>query len=540
MSDEEKSKAQLVQELAELRQRVAEMEKEKAAHQQAEEALRAREESYRSVIENVHDIVYSARPDGTVFFASPNVRTFTGFELEEVIGHNLLEFVHPDDRERVLGDYEKTLTTGAEFPTVFRLTKKDGSYFYVEEFGKTIREGNEVAGVTGIVRDITERQQLKEQLNQSQKMQAVGQLTSGIAHNFNNMLMGIMGNLEVALLHASESQKPRLEAADRYAQRGAEMVKQLMVFSHRGTSLDEQQPLEINSVIHDMVAICRKTFDRKIDLDVNLPAPSPVVLGDTSQLGQVFLNLCLNAQDALKGIEGRVPRIKITAGAAHYHAEDIPHPGLLPGEYVQVRVSDNGVGMDEDTRERVFEPFFTTKEIGKGTGLGLATAFTIVRQHGGWIRVESQSGAGTTFSVYLPGTGQAGVPEVIEESEAVSGGTETILVIDDDQENRNVLSFVLERHGYTVLLGADGKEGLDIFQHERDRIALVLLDLVLPKMSGQNVLTRILALDPDAKVVVSTGISVDEAELAGAKAILTKPYRSKQVLQTLRRVLDQG
>ena len=504
---------------------------------QVEEQLRESEGRLKILFEYAPDGYFLNDLKGTFLDGNKAAEEIVGYKREELIGQSFLKLKLLPTAQ--IPRAAKALASNAlgkpSGPDEFTLNRKDGTQRLVEIRTYPVKISGQSV-VLGIARDITERKQLEEQLHQSQKMEAVGQLTAGIAHNFNNMLMGIMGNLDLALLEATASQKQRLLAADRYALRGAEMVGQLMGFSYPGASA--QEVVEIKSIIDDMLAICRKTFDQKIEIDVEMPCPLPTILGNATQLGHVFLNLLLNARDALAGVSGRTLNIKVELDSLSYHTEEeVPNTTALPGQYIRVRVSDNGAGMDRERRERVFEPFFTTKVVGKGTGLGLATTYAIVSQHRGWIEVESQIEVGTTFSVYLPVAQEAPVPVEAENDGIQLGGTETILLIDDDEESRNTLSSMLNHHGYTVLTGTDGRNGIEIFQHERDRIDLVLLDLVMPKMSGQEVLPRILDLDPDMKVVISTGISVYEAQLPGSTAILTKPYHAKQVLQTLRNVL---
>ena len=316
------------------------------------------------------------------------------------------------------------------------------------------------------------------------------------------------------------------------------MVKQFMTFSHRGEPV-EQTPVEINALVHYVVSMCRKTFDRKIEINVEIPEQPLMVLGNAGQLEQILLNLCLNARDALGSASRGEPCIRIEVDPIHYDTEEeVPHPQASPGLYIRTRVSDNGTGMDQETQERVFEPFFTTKEAGIGTGLGLATAYAIVHHYHGWLEVQSQPGVGTTFAVYLPATEKTAEVKEEEKDEEIRGGTETILIIDDEEAIRNILAAMLEGQGYTVVLGADGRDGLEVFRREQDRIDLVLLDMIMPRMSGEEVLAEMVALDPEVKVVVSTGISAEELQTEAAKAILSKPYRAVRVLQTVRQVLD--
>lgn len=403
------------------------------------------------------------------------------------------------------------------------------------------------AAVDDLQREITEREKaqeenalLEKQLRQSQKLQAIGQLTAGIAHNFNNMLMVILGNVGVTRQQAPTPLKPHLQDAEAAALKAAQMVKELMTFSRRREDI-ECTPISVDDLLSDTLAICRKTIDPQIDLELQLADDGPMVLGDTGQLEQVLLNFCLNSRDALEGVDDRPPRIVMRAETRRFdRPQDLPHPDAAPGAYVRICVEDNGCGMSEETRERALEPFFTTKEVERGTGLGLATAYGIIQQHSGWIEVDSILGEGTCMSFYLPATHISGAPAQEGSGTALQlGGKETILVIDDEEDIRKLLSSILKRYNYEVLLGVDGRQGLDLFKRERHRVDLVLLDLLMPRMSGREVLSEMLDLDPGTKVVVSTGIAQEDLTSVGAREIIFKPYQEVEILQTLRRVLDE-
>ena len=367
------------------------------------------------------------------------------------------------------------------------------------------------------------RQTLAEQLLQSQKMEAVGQLTAGIAHNFNNMLQVVAGNLELASANADDENQPHLAAALASTLEAAGMIQELMLFSRHAPA--ERNELDVHTVIDEVAAICRRTFDRRIDLVVHRRGDAIVVLGNPGQLRQVFLNLCLNARDAVDGHGGN-PRIEIDISSIDGASQDFASaPGFRPGPHARISVTDNGVGMTEETRARVFEPFFTTKMVGEGTGLGLATVYAIVRDHESWLECSSEPEVGTSFAVYLP---------LVEAGEAVEAetahprltekGSETILVIDDEELVRDVMRQMLEGSGYTVLLGVDGDDGLEVFRRHREDISLVVLDLSMPNRSGAEVLADLTVTAPEIPVLVATG-RIDLADgLPGATAVVGKPF----------------
>jgi len=389
-------------------------------------------------------------------------------------------------------------------------------------------------------RQIDEREVLEEQLRQAQKMEAVGQLTAGIAHNFNNLLQGIIGNVGLCLEEASQALQPLLEDVEKAGFRAAEMVQQLMVFSRQGVQ-PLYAPVDTKPLMQEAVGICHKTFDRRIRIDLEETGLDARVMGNRGQLEQVFLNLLINARDALLSHESRPPIIRVRSdviaveGSESEAEVETVHRS---GSYVRLRVEDNGEGMDAETRARIFEPFFTTKEVDVGTGLGLSTAYGIVRQHGGWIECDSEPSAGSVFSIFLPLWTETvdGEGEMKEVGELE--GDETILVIEDEEIVRKTTILVLQRYGYTALEAADGIEGLDVLQQEGERIDLVLLDLSMPRLSGPEVLAEIRALRPELKVVLCTGYTSTERDFEGIAGVVQKPFKGEELARAVRDALD--
>ena len=385
---------------------------------------------------------------------------------------------------------------------------------------------------------MAERHLLEEQLRQAQKMEAVGQLTAGIAHNFNNLLQGILGNVSLSLAEAPDLLKPLLEDAESAGNRAAEMVRQLMVFSRQGIQ-PAYEPVDVAALLRDVVDICRRTFDRRIHIQVREPRAPVQVAGSRGQLEQTLMNLLINARDALDVGATRQPSIRVSAESVTCGPDErVSGERLKPGAYVRIRVQDSGRGIDPEIRERVFEPFFTTKEVGAGTGLGLSMVYGIVHQHGGAIDCASEPEAGSTFSVYLPVMVRE--EKVYSEADAapVERGAETILVIDDEEVVRRSARLMLEKFGYTVLQAAEGLEGLEVLQREGEQIDLVLLDLSMPRMSGQETLEKIRALRSDLKVVLFTGYASEEGEFEGVDGIAQKPFSGRDLVRLIRRALD--
>lgn len=410
-----------------------------------------------------------------------------------------------------------------------------------------------VQGGMGIVEDLTERRKFEAQFRQAQKMQAVGTLAAGVAHDFNNLLMGILGNLELAEMSASEKLQPYLENAGRAGRRAAHLVQQLLLFAREGPT--ERQPLDLRPLLKETSQLLRQSMDRRIEIRIQTASDLWLVHADPGQMHQVLINLMVNARDSLSDcLEGRVPKAVRDLGQPYVltltvenvtipESQVCEHLEARAGEFVRVSVSDNGTGMDSETQQRIFEPFFTTKPFRKGTGLGLSMVYGIVKRHQGWIEVDSELGRGTTFQVYLPRhpVPTAIVPEVSREE--VPGGRETILLVDDEDIVLRVGQGFLEHLGYTVLLARDGQEAVDIFAWERQRIDLVVLDLTMPRLSGLEALRQIQRLDPQAKVLLSSGHDesiqgLDPLALGGV-GFVGKPYCLATLARSVREALDQ-
>jgi signal transduction histidine kinase len=387
-------------------------------------------------------------------------------------------------------------------------------------------------------RDLEARRRLEEQLLHAQKLEAVGQLTAGIAHNFNNMLQAIMGNLSLALNEVPQAQRPFLQEALTSSERAAAMIRQLVLFARKGGAA-VRRPVDLLSAVEQVASICRRTFDHRIYLWLQLPPGPLTVQGDAGQLEQALLNLCLNARDAMEGMD-RPARLELLVDElAAASASPPPHLYSLPQSYARIRVMDNGSGMDEAVRERIFEPFFTTKSVDKGTGLGLSTAYAILRDHQGWIECESRPGAGTTFALYLPALhGKLALPRAAPATAAQEHGTETLLLIDDEELVRVTVARLLRRLGYQVLEAASGREGLEIFSRSRGRIALVLLDLSMPEMPGEEVYARLRVLEPALKALVLTGYESAAVAASAGVPVLKKPISSADLARKVRQTLD--
>ncbi|MBS1244195.1 MAG: hypothetical protein H6R41_732 [Deltaproteobacteria bacterium] len=400
--------------------------------------------------------------------------------------------------------------------------------------------------MTGI--DVTERRLLERQLIEMQKMEAVGTMAGGIAHDFNNILTGILGSLDLArrfIAPGSAASAPISECI-RASDRAAQLVRQLLDFSRRAPT--ECRPVNLGHVVREVVALFSQTIDRRIEITSSIADDLLPAFVDPNQVHQVLMNLCVNARDAiLESLEapestGSRP---LTGYWIYIRAEnalvDDEYCRIVPyarkGRYIRLSIGDNGAGMDDATQRRVFEPFFTTKKMGRGTGLGLSTVYGIVKQHNGWINLESLPGKGTTFSAYFPeATGLSEEAPALPQTTPPRSGKETVLFVDDEDLIRDLGRQVLEMHGYTVLLAEDGRRAIELFETNRDAIDLVVLDLTMPHRSGLEVLRAIRKIDPGKRIILSSG-NMPSEEVPGT-AFLPKPYRADMLAQAVRSALD--
>jgi signal transduction histidine kinase/ActR/RegA family two-component response regulator/HAMP domain-containing protein len=394
------------------------------------------------------------------------------------------------------------------------------------------------------VEDITERLNLEAQLRQSQKMESIGQLAAGVAHDFNNMLTVIKGH--AGMLLARPNLGPELfESAQAIyfaSERAASLTRQLLMFSRK--NIMQRKYLDLREVIGNMTKMLQRLLGETIALEYRPPADLPAVFADAGMIEQVIMNLAVNARDAMpQGGRLTLDVSEVEIG----ETEVLAHPDSRPGRFVCLRVTDTGIGMDTEIISRIFEPFFTTKEVGKGTGLGLATVYGIVKQHEGWIEVTSQVGKGSTFRVFLPAsdTAAAGAEKADTDPMAfVRGGHETVLVVEDEPVLRDMAQMILEELGYRVLSAGTGREALGVWEQHNGRVDLLLTDMVMPEgVSGVELAKQMLARQPDLRVVFTSGYTVDdvsEAFLARTNArFLQKPYTRTTLAQAVRRALDQ-
>jgi PAS domain S-box-containing protein len=507
----------------------------------AMEEVRQSERRYRALIEGVRDAIFTLSADGMITSLNAAFEHITGWRQGDWIGKSFLDLLHPEERERALRVFRDALISESTPMYEFRILCQNGDYV-VGEFtaSRQIVDG-QVTGLLGIARDITERLELEEQLRQSQKLESIGTLAGGIAHDFNNIMGIVLAHTEMLKRGAPDpdAMERGVEAISQSVQRGTELVRQLLTFARKDEPRLER--FGINVAVHEIETLARTTFPKTIQLACHLAEELPDVLVDAGQIHQVLLNLCVNARDAMSG-QGT---ISIRTGSVSVDAIRRKYPDAEAEAYATVEVSDTGVGMDETTLHRVFEPFFTTKGAGKGTGLGLAVAYGIVTEHSGFIDAESSPGVGTTFRVYLPAAGATDRPSEPEGTPGgePSPGSGTILFVEDEAEIASLIQEFLEEYGYEVLRAADGEEAIDLYETRWSSINLVITDIGLPKISGEEVFRRMQTINPEAAILLASGYldpAVRESLLiAGAKGFVQKPYTPAAVLAEVQKIFEQ-
>jgi len=507
---------------------------------QAETALRESEARYRGLVNNATYGIYWEKPDGALVYANRALVHMLGYDSAEeflALGTTGALYCNPSRRKVVLDSCAREGRVDA----VVDWRRKDGRSVAVRINARYAKDlDNESPCVEALVEDVTERTTLETQLLQSQKFEAIGQLAGGIAHDFNNMIGAILGWADMGIEETEPGARLRrhFEKMRHQAERAGALTRQLLAFARR--QILEPRDIDFNQTVTESLSLLEKVIGSNIEIKSTLASDLPVVRADPTQLEQVLMNLCINARDAMPG--GGLLVIETAKTSFDEEACKL-QPLAHPGDYVMLCVTDTGTGMDSATLDRMFEPFFTTKELGKGTGLGLATVYGIVRQHSGFINVYSEPGLGTTFRVYLPVSGAAVASlDKPEDDPKVEGGTETLLVAEDHDGLRQLALETLTKLGYNVIAASDGEEAVRAFHNHRDDIDLALLDVVMPKLNGPEIYSRISAERPDLPVIFATGYSADFALLHKVQQqglpVLQKPYSARDLARKVREALN--
>ena len=510
---------------------------------------REAEARYRDLFENANDMIYTRDLDGYFTTVNGMGERLTGYTREQLLAMSIEQLFAPEylhlRAEEILKHHGEAALAVAE---ELEFIRKDGTRILVEVSSRLIYETGRPTGVQGIARDVSERKRaeeqrklLEDQLLQAQKMESIGTLAGGVAHDFNNMLTAIIGNIQLVLESTpSESlDYPMLTEIEKAATRATALTRQLLTFSRRQPI--ERRTIDLNATINELSQMLRRLIGEHVDVAIRLADQLSPIFADPAQIQQVVMNLAVNARDAMPGgghLLIATREVELDEQACRNQ------PWARPGRYAQLIVGDTGTGMDAELQQRIFEPFFTTKERGKGTGLGLSVVYGIIKQHEGFVQVDSAPERGTTFTIFLPVPAVALGVVVPDLSPLVRGGNETILVAEDEASLRYLASTVLERLGYTVILAEDGLEAVNLFRTNQSRIDLVILDLVMPRFSGRDALELMRAIRPDLRALFVTGYDAAAAHVPSVDALISgtnllqKPYRVDVLGLRVREMLD--
>jgi PAS domain S-box-containing protein len=510
-----------------------------------EEELRLSRQRYETLVNTIDGIVWEADPETFRFrFVSSRAERLLGYPLSQWVAEPTfwVDHLHPDDRERAVADCLSATAEHRDHDLTYRMVAADGREVWLHDAVNVVTEGGRATALRGVMVDVTREKRLEAQFLQSQKMEAVGRLAGGVAHDFNNLLTVITGYCDMLLadLAPGDGSRPMIEEVRKAGERAVGLTRQLLAFSRK--QVLKLKPLSLNGVVAGMRDLVSRLIGEDIALVTRLDPGAGSVMADLVQLEQVVLNLAVNARDAMPD-GGKLTLQTANAELGEAYARD--NPEARPGRYVLLAVTDTGSGMDAATRARVFEPFFTTKEVGKGTGLGLATVYGIITQCGGHVALASEPGRGSTFNIYLPRVEERPAEAAAgPDRPRVPEGREVVLLVEDDASVRGLASRVLRMHGYTVLEAADGPEALRVCERHKGPLHMLVTDVVMPHMNGRQLADRLKALRPDLKVLYVSGYTDDAVLRRGLLeeriAFLSKPFSPDALARAVREVLDRG
>jgi two-component system, cell cycle sensor histidine kinase and response regulator CckA len=503
--------------------------------QQREETLRSLEELESSILSAIPHAVIGLK-ERTIFFANSGTERVFGWKPVELIGKNTRLLYRTDEDYTEYGKIYSYLEKTPLHTEEFHCRHKDGRDILCNTHSARVGKSLKGQQIVIVFEDITERKKLESYLLHSQKMEAVGTLAGGIAHDINNILMAIQGSASLSLLNLGQSDPNRevFEQIEEQVKSGARLTSQLLGFARGGKY--EVKSTNINELLEKTSSMFGRT-KKDVVIHMKLCEDIWAVDADRGQMEQVFLNLFVNAGQAMPG-GGRLLIETSNIDLDEGHRQFYP---VKSGKYIIVTISDTGIGMDEKTRKRIFEPFFTTKEMGHGTGLGLASVYGIIINHSGFIDVLSDVGHGSTFKIYLPASEKAATQDK-QPSIPILKGSETILLIDDEKIVVDVTSKLLLALGYTAIVTNNGRDALSLYENRRDEIALVILDMIMPEMGGEEIYKKLKTINPDVKVLFSSGYSMNSQSIdfakQGCNAFIQKPFNIKNLSIKIREVLD--
>jgi len=512
---------------------------------EADSAMRQQDEKYRTIIENIEEGFLETDLAGNFTFFNNSICKILGNSSEELIGMNTRKYINSENSKRLNKIIIEVRRTGEPAQIKdFEIIRKDGDTRAIEYSVYLIKDNkSKPAGFRGVVRDVTEifkaereKKKLEKQLQHSQKMEAIGSLAGGIAHDFNNVLMGMQGNASLMLFDIDESHPhyKKIKSIERYVENGSSLTRQLLGFARGGGY--EARATDLNELIKRTSSMFGRA-KKEIKIHTNFLKKIWTVEVNQGQMEMVFLNLYINALHAMP--EG---------GDLHLLSENVAidegsadNFKLKQGEYVKVSVVDTGTGMDKEIQEKIFDPFFTTKEKGRGTGLGLASASEVIKNHGGLIDVYSKKGKGATFNIYLPASDKKVIQEK-ELTQKILKGIETILLVDDEEMIIEVNQEILKALGYKTMIARSGKEAIETYKNNQDKINMVIMDMIIPEMSGKEFYDNLKKIDPELKVLLSSGYSISgqAAEILerGCNGFIQKPFKLRELSVKIREVLD--
>jgi two-component system cell cycle sensor histidine kinase/response regulator CckA len=515
---------------------------------QAQEAVRESEKHYRELFNSISDLIYTQDLQGRFLSLNAALANILGYEPDELIGVPAADMMEPQFRDLYKSEYLESVMREGSHKGITKYFSKDGTAKYIEYNSSLVTTDDGEQYISGIGRDVTERvlakrrmKVLQEQLRHAQKMEAVGTLAGGIAHDFNNILAAITGYSELAIEDAQNGEpvEDEIKAILKASGRAKDLVQKILEFSRKAGF--QSQPMSLNKLVLETVEVIERTIPKMITIELDLNAEIDTVEGDRTQIEQILLNLASNARDAMGGggtLSIETSNVDLDERFLEQHS--MAHRGA----FIRITVSDTGGGMDATTLSHIFEPFYTTKEVGKGTGLGLASTYGIVKSHKGQILCESTPGEGTIFRIYLPALAET-VEDEAEEApqEGEWQGKETVLVVDDEAALREIALRILRSSGYQVLLAQSGEEALELLREQDGEVDLVILDINMPGMGGLRCLELVRKSWPNMKVIIASGYS-KEASLKstiemGAKTYVTKPFRMAELLTAVRQALDE-
>ncbi|MBI9074530.1 MAG: response regulator [Desulfatibacillum sp.] len=523
-----------------------ELEAELVFREEIAQQLGESMQKYKLLAENLKDVVVAISPDGVVQYCSPAIFEFSGHSPEEVVGMHVHAFL-ADERERrkLVQQVEAIVRSGHSQSAEFVMLSKNGKPFPVESSAKPIMENGKLLSLQCVIRDISPRKKVEEEkarleakLQQAHKMEAIGTLAGGIAHNFNNVLFPIMGFTELAMMEipkesqAQESLKDVLAAAER----AKKLVRQIMAFSSHG--VEDPKLVFMENIVEDVLIIIRASLPSTIEIRKDIVSTGWMIYADPIEIQRVIMNICSNAAHAMKDTGGVMELMLSVQDIAEYDLG--PARKIAPGRYIKLAISDNGPGMDRDVMERIFDPYFTTKPVGQGSGMGLSEAHALVEKNGGEIKVYSEPGLGASFYVYLPVQGDEPDQPLTHD---LPGGNENVLIVDDEEQIIQMTRQLLERLGYHVTSSNSSTDALNLFQANPDAFDVVITDMTMPRMTGDSLARQILAIRPHIPIILCTGfsekLSREQARGIGISAYLMKPVVMAQIASILRKVLDK-